>query len=361
MVESSILYFFIFLVTSILAEFSSKLRIQTKIERLLKIFMVLITISIPAFFAGIRYGIGTDYFTYVTIFENIDKNFSGRAEIGYQILNWIVKSLNGNVHIVFFIISFITIFFVYLFLNDYKMQISVGLGMFVFLLLYYNFSFNAVRSAVSIAISLYSYKFIVSKEQGKFLFYAILSSSFHISAILTIPFYYIYNYFGKKNKYSRLLIYILIIITMINYDYLLLFASKYVFKNNYYLNYLPTGETNFGIGLFVIFGPLILPGIVFYKDLNNKNSNFKFYFFILITGFILKFVGYFGGDFLNRIAEHFLVSLVWIAPYYFTVFIKRKDKFLFALLVVFWIILYWYLNFIQQGFNETVPYITIFN
>jgi hypothetical protein len=102
--KSFFIYFFIFLITSIFAEISSKVK-----SKAIKIPFITITLFIPAFFAGIRYGIGTDYFAYVRVFNKIAAGIPVRTEFGFNFLNKIVGNFGGNEQIVFFIMSFLTI------------------------------------------------------------------------------------------------------------------------------------------------------------------------------------------------------------------------------------------------------------
>lgn len=358
---SGFLYLSIFLTTSLLAELSTKLKNKITIDRISKGLLIVLLLFIPSFFSGIRYGIGTDYFSYVKMFDRINNGVLINTEIGYKLLNYLIGVLGGNVQILFFLVTFITFSFVYFFLRNYRGTISVGLGMFVFFLLYYSFSFNAVRSSISMAISLYSYKFIEERKILKFIIFSLLSLSFHNSAIITLPMYFLYNYFGEKNKFHRVIIYLIIIVLIANYQPIIQYASINIFEDPKYLRYATGVEPSIGIGLFVIFAPFILPGLVYYKELINEDSRFKFYFFMFLSGYIIKFVGYFGGEYLNRIAEHFIVVLVWLIPYYYSYFKKRKETYLIAVSILVWTVLYWYINFIYIGTHQTVPYISIFN
>ncbi|QOQ78664.1 EpsG family protein [Aerococcus urinaeequi] len=360
MISSAVFYFLLFTISSLLVGFTSKISNKLFYDKAFKIVMLIISLFLPSYFAGIRFGIGTDYFNYVSIFEKLTSNMHTDTEFGYAFLNTFVGNLGGNEHTLFFIVSFITHLFIFLFLYHYRKHLNVGLGFFIYLLLYYNFSFNAIRQSLSMAIILYSYTFLEEKNLYKFLITSLLAISFHNSAIVIIPFYFVYNYFAKSSGFKRSLVYLLVIVLMINYEPIIHFFSVNILNTGRYLFYLDGADGSVGFGLLLIYLPLLLPGIIYNKKMINSNVSFQFFYFMFFTGFLLKFIGYFGGAFLTRIADIFLISLVWIVPYYYSILKKEMDSFLLASLVIFWVIAFWYYQSIYLEFNGTVPYNTIF-
>lgn len=184
MVSSIIIYGCTALSTALFAEISTKAK-----EKVVRITAMLITLFIPAFLAGIRYGIGTDYFRYKLIFDNIRYGYVTRHEIGYGLINYFVGLIGGNIQTVFFIVSFLTILFVYLTLYDLKDKISLGIGMLVFMLLYYQMSFNVVRQVLAMSVSMFSIRFIYKRQLMKFLIFVLLATSFHLSSMVIVPFF----------------------------------------------------------------------------------------------------------------------------------------------------------------------------
>lgn len=357
--STALLYLSVFISSSLFVNKSSKIKGKFLPRKTLKLVLLLIGLSILSYMAGIRFGIGTDYFSYVDIFKVASLQSDTRIEPGYILLNVIVKFLGGNEHVLFFIVEFLTILFVYLFLNTYNEKIDLGLGMITFLLFYYNYSFNAVRQSLAMSIGLYSFVYIDKKNIKKFLFFIILAMSMHIGALIILPFYFLYNSLGKKSKMFRFFIYLVAFVGIINYQQIIFFFSNYILDSSYYLQYAKGGEVNLGIGWFVIYSPYILPGLVFFKKL-SKDTSFRFYYFLLIIGFILKLTIYFGGAFLDRVADFFLIVVVWLVPYYYKVFKKSRYLFWIPMWAVINSLVYWYVIYINNGASETIPYITIF-
>ena len=101
MIASGSFYLSVFIITSLLVEFSTKLKKKTILDKFFRTLISLLALAIPSYVAGIRYNVGTDYFSYIRIFNNIKIGKFGRIEQGYVFLNQIVDRLNGDVQVVF--------------------------------------------------------------------------------------------------------------------------------------------------------------------------------------------------------------------------------------------------------------------
>lgn len=364
MITSTIIYLLIFTVTSFLSEISIRLRKKSRNEILFFLLIIFLICLVPAIFAGIRYDVGTDFFNYTRIFHQINSGLFVQTEPFYTILNRLVGLLGGNINTVFFIINFLTVLFIYIFLYDYKESISVGLGMFIFLVVFYNSSLNIIRQILSMSVVLYSYKYIDSNKMIKFLLFSLLAISIHKTAVVTLPIYFVYNYFAEKKLVNKILIYIIATLLVINYEAVIKFIALEVLRDPYYLMYLEGSSENLvdvGFGIFLIFIPPIMIGIFFYKVLKNKNKSFEFYFFLLIIGFILRLIAYTGIPYLGRIGNFFYIAIVWLVPYYFRVISKLKKYFWIVYLLIMIMILTWFIVYILSGGDGTMPYRTIFN
>lgn len=329
-------------------------------EKSVKCLIALVALLVPSIVAGIRYGIGTDYYSYLSIFENIKSGNEVRTEIGFNFLNLLVANMGGNIHVLFFLISFLTFLFIYLSLHKYRKSISVGLGMFIFMLLFYHDSFNGVRQVLAVSILLYSFNFIIEKRFWKFLITVLLASSFHLSSLVVLPFYYIYNRLGERSNTYRLGIYIVVVLLVFNYDSLLNVFISLSPDLTYYSKYLSNGGFSFGLGQIVLNAPYIIPGLIFYNKFKN-NSRFKFFFFFMIIGIIIKFVGYLGVEHLSRIADTFFIAVVMVVPFYFRNLKNSLLEWFCASMIILFIIFIWFYNYIYIGYNETVPFKTFFS
>lgn len=360
---SAILYGFIFFITGVLSEYTVRIEDYLKEEKVKKIIFILLILSIPAFFAGIRYEVGTDYLNYVNIFSGIRKNgFNSRFELGFNLINYTVAQFGGDVQIVFFIMFLLTILFVYLFLYEYRNQLNIGIGIFIFLVMFYNSSLNIVRQGLATMIALYAIQFMDKQKLKPFLFFVLLATSFHVGAIVLIPVYIVYNLLLHQRMLYRVIFYVVFLLVLANYQIIVEVISIEILNTDKYLYLARDSERNIALGAFVLYAPHLLVGFIFYEGLMRENKSFKLFYFLLVIGYLMGFLPAFGAPMpLRRIANFFTAANIWLVPYYYQYF-KTKTNYSWLIpLLIFYVLLTWYAMYILGGNADTVPYNTIFN
>ncbi len=142
--------------------------------------------------SSFRYGMGTDYFTYESIY-----NSYGQAaytwlnlEPLFVILLSALKSVSESPRIFFVSTSFI--FGLFMCLGWFRYSKSPLISLFVFLGFFYYFnSFNIIRQSLAMAIVfLFATKYLASGEFYKYLVVIIFSAMMHYSAIVMVPLYF---------------------------------------------------------------------------------------------------------------------------------------------------------------------------
>lgn len=221
-----------------------------------------IGILIPIVVGGFRYAVGTDYFNYVVIFrqyaqlgfvEYIEQN--GIAEFGFFALNKISNYLIGDTRIMFLASVALAVVFFYLALTKYKLQ-HPGLVFFLFLTTIFPVMLNAVRQGIAVSIVFYAMTFIISRKPLRFVFWVLVASLFHISALLVLPFYFV----GKLMDVQR--------------KGYLLAKTRYFIK----LSVLTVVLLAIVANVFAIV--LSIPGFdryELYLEINEESSNYVFY------------------------------------------------------------------------------------
>lgn len=160
---------------------------------LLAIFTVLFLLS------ALRLEVGNDYESYV---DTIHEIYVGGYVVTEPLFNAVVKllcELSGgeNYLLVFGFFGFITI---WLFLKViYEQSDDFPLAFFLFMTLGMYFrTFNTVRYYFVLAITLYSFRFVLRKEYVKFIMLIGLAAFFHKSVLVVLPLYLIANFPWKK-------------------------------------------------------------------------------------------------------------------------------------------------------------------
>lgn len=171
--------------------------------------------------SGLRYGIANDY---VKIYERgfyeiLNNNIVvADFELGFTWLIKVCSKIIDEPWFMFLVVSFTTIF---IFVHSFEKSESFILSVILFFAqgIYFD-TFNGIRQYIVIAIFLYAYRFILEDNFKKYLIIMLGASLFHISALITIPLYFL-----KKGK--------------LNYFVFIVFAgSLFVFQNNIFVLFL---------------------------------------------------------------------------------------------------------------------------
>src|SRR5690625_4687138 len=234
-----------------------------KSSKPLNVFFAFLTIFVPSIFAGVRFGIGTDYFNYLQGFINSTISGTTDSEFLYSIISKTVGFLGLDFQFVLFINAFITTIFIYLALRNHKNVLSIGLGMFLYMLLYYQMSYNIVRQVTALAILLYSLQYISKRNFKLFTLFIILAMGFHTTAIIFYPLYFLnWLYGSSKHKILKILSFSLLIVVIINLSsFLFPIVSQFEVFSYYANSYLKQSEEfNLSMGVFLRTLPFIISG-----------------------------------------------------------------------------------------------------
>lgn len=141
--------------------------------------------------ASLRWERGTDWGSYITMFENVENIFYLLAfEPGFYYLNYIVSVVSDNYTIVLVIQAIIIYVLHFYIIKKYSLL------PFVSLMIWFGFYIGSVffvRFHVALAITLFSFIFIVDRKFWKFFICILIAFCFHRTAILFIPAYFLFN------------------------------------------------------------------------------------------------------------------------------------------------------------------------
>lgn len=157
------------------------------------IFIILFLLS------ALRMEVGNDYETYV---DTIHEIYVGGYVVTEALFNWVVKGLcylsgGENYLLVFGVFAFFTIGIFLKVLYEQTENFPLAFFLFMTLGIYFR-TFNTVRYYFVLAITLYSFRFVIRKEYKKFILLIGLAAFFHKSVLVVIPIYFIANMPWKK-------------------------------------------------------------------------------------------------------------------------------------------------------------------
>lgn len=286
---SVVIYFFIFLLTSILID---------KAKSNKKLFFTSLIICILLF--GFRY-CGTDILTYkqmVTRYASMSimdmLNFNNLFEgIGFQVLSHYAFKL-GGFSLVNMIVGMLILYPVYIVLYRNRYNTNVFLFSFIYLIAFFTTSFNIMRQFVAISFVFLGYDYLINKQLKKYFLCLIGGFLFHSTAIIGFSFLMvniIVNSSKKLTRYNcfKILLSFLVILFVIGFSGRYILISSYA---GYIENAKAGGNRDF---LVIVFKFLVL--LVLKKRLSKLDIRFDDYFIfclftvmIGITGFISAYI-----------------------------------------------------------------------
>ena len=154
---------------------------------------LLFSLLLFAIISGIRYQVGVDYHYYLEVYESIkahpyNMNYP-EFEAGYI---WVLK-IFANTHIhytwMFGFFAFMQIFFIYYAFR--KQRFLYPILAFVIMTSYYFSMMNEIRQAIAWCILFAAVPYANKKDFPKYALLTLLAWSFHKSAVLFIPIFFI--------------------------------------------------------------------------------------------------------------------------------------------------------------------------
>jgi len=295
---------------------------------LLFIFSVLFIVS------ALRLNVGNDYGGYVRNMHMIVSDAFVVTEFGY---NWLVRIIYGmsgfeNFLLVFAVIAFMTIYFFLIVM--YRESENFWFTFFLFIVFgFYYQSFSTVRYYLAVAIALYSISFVFKKKWLEFVLLILVAASFHKSALVVLPFYFLASL--KWNKWA-----------LIGAG---LFCTTFLFMQDYYLRIMlklyPTyQDTDFlegGTSIINIIrcGGILLFSLIYYRQAIRDNVRNQFYFYCNLGAFVLYTFGSFI-PIISRIAYYLVVTHIFFLPAIVSRIENKKQRYFFITAIILAGILY---------------------
>lgn len=297
--------------------------------------------------------VGTDTETYVRIFQSTH-NFQDvllfKMEIGYSIFSFICSFLFTNY---FFLLALIALIVVTLY-SKLIMHLSVNyfLSFYIFITSgTYVFFFNGARQGIAAALTSYAIIYIIKKNLFIYLFIIILAASFHKTAVIMLPMYYLVN---RNNNYKiNLMVLALSFLLIVNLDYFIDLLTSIDDRYETYGDKVESGGQltiafNIVLGfVFVCIKPFIK------KHIGSYNILLNIYLFCIVVSFVALFAQV-NPSGLLRLTVYFSWTAIFMWP---IVFINIKDvnfrSILYFVTIIFYGI-YFYLSL--SNFSSMIPF-----
>lgn len=308
-----------------------------------------IPLAILAIFPGIRsskVGTDTENYTYNYGFNGNDiyYDFNDNVEKGYQLLDYAILNFSNNYFWLLFLTAFFIVFSYLRLIKNYSSNYIFSVLLFITLGLY-TFLFNGLRQAIAMAIMTYSVKYLLEKKIVAYFLVCFVASTFHISALIMIPFYFLVN-FKLKSSYK------LILVGFGSFIVSSQFIQYMAQSNERYEAYTERGEIRgiYTLGFYVAIAIFIYLVNIKYKILDEFSIKLSEFYFMGLAMIIP--VALFGTNPSGpqRITSYFIWPLLFLLPLVF----KKINNIFITLFFVFLCIIYYYL--LVTNFSDLVPY-----
>ena len=313
---------------------------HTEISRRQALFLIVVFLL----FFGLRWHIMTDTLVYEEEYYTFVPNFSWNYievhswwwDKGFVIFAMICKLITPSFFFFVFVNSLIDILLFSLCVKKYEVNAPIAILAFMAfqgLLM----EINTMRNIKAILLFVYSISYIEEKRLWKYVVINALGFTFHSSALLFFPMYWLLNRkYSKKYLYPILAFFTIIYLANINLiqDYMMSITFSDDPAARKLSNYLETSEeSSLSLGFIERVVTLLLC-LYIYPNIkkNDKgilifiNSYYMFYILYAIFGF--NFV------FRDRIPYLFIASYWFLYPYLFKQLSKRK-VYSYLFLIVF--------------------------
>ena len=259
-----------------------------------------------------RIAVGNDYWVYRENFKLISQGRKVSSEIGFNyIVKWIQQLFGYDKYLpVFAFFSLLTVFFFVKALHDQGSYFAFS----VYLLMtggYYFNSLNSVRYYFALAVALFSMKYVLRGEYGKFILLIMAGAMFHKSILLVIPVYLVARFLAaarlKKWHYVLGTIFLVTLIFGQRFYRQIIFYFYPFYENSVFDN----GRLSY-VNILKCVCVLLL-GLICYRESLRDDLQNRFYFFLNLFGLVAYCCGSFIPE-VSRVGYYMIISQVFLLP-----------------------------------------------
>lgn len=320
-----------------------------------KKYYLLIVFFILYIFSAIRFDVGVDFMAY---YESLNNFKYGTSSFQFEPMNMLIINLINyfefNYQIFLLIYSFLSLVGIYYFINKLSKYKKLSIFIFFTIGIYYFSTFNLLRQSVAVSLLLIGVVKLIEGKDKQFFVLLFFASSFHLSSIIGIVYYFFRIRLSIFN-------YLLIIIILGGLSELFLYLITFT-KYVVYLEHLRFSEQpNPGIFLLFIIFSLFIPIFLGYF---RKNKFLELKEVVLVNmnlfSLLIILIGYkMGIDFsmIMRLNIYFQYQLIILIPIVIYSFQNKYFRFILNYsLLVFCTYYYFSMLFINGMDYKLIPY-----
>lgn len=315
----------------------------------------LIVSLIVVIFESVRWKTGTDWYPYFDLFL-VPEIISGNEPL-YYYLNLAISKIFGSYNLLLLLISAFSIFAVINLLREFKLNLVFGVLIYISLFVGY---WGMNRQMLSVACALFMYSAIIKRNNYMSIIWFILGFMFHNSA----GFLIVFLLFNTTYIFHLVWLSFCVLFIFFKSDIFFYILGNYSFFTEKLDIYTELESAGNIVITIIRRTPILLLIIFSYKRMflsrRSLDSAFVFFSTMYILSFVFTILMYQSLPiFVNRFSLYFLVSEIFLVPYFF----KTIENYGFRILYLMSFISFYcyiYMNNINYNRDLYIPYISIF-
>lgn len=325
---------------------------EVELRWLCACFTIVIFVTISA----LRWERGTDWNTYLEIFEgDFDLFALNGIEPGYLLLMKIVKEFDLS-YTTFLLFSSLVVFIpLFKLINEYS--VNKQFSLFALWCLSIGTIFF-VRQTLAISISVVAVTYLLKNNTRKFLLSIAIASAFHFSSLIML----VALFFIKKINYKYMVLAFFVVFTFL---YFLLgdnsfYIDKFtIYTNANYIADLKSSGTTASFALSFM-NRLAIIVLVFFA-IPKPSSEIKLFRNFLVVGLILHVISEYTSPIVGRFVLFFDIYQIILIPAIIYGFKDGRVRNLFFLFFIFYLLLRYYRAITGEYIDLYIPYKSIFD
>lgn len=296
--------------------------------------------------------VGTDYKTYVAIFEIAQgAEYYKFTEPGFFFLNRLFIGFDKGYRIVLFLLAFSTYFLLFLVAkreDATRLFVPFLFGMgFVF------FSNNVVRQSFTIGLFYYALRYLVERKFFPYLFIMLFGALFHMSALLLIPLYWLLDLKFSKFFWAIAILGSVVALKFNVFNSIFHLIAKLFPKYYSILNSISPDNDGLGLTLYflIIMGYVVL---LFSRHLPLQDKTGQVFLKVFMIGICLSIM-VFSSEYFYRLTFYFFFSIVFLVPKIINSIPSKLNKTL-SFLLFFGMSLVWWIKLLVFNDGAPLPY-----
>ena len=323
---------------------------------------VFVAATCLAVFAAVRFEVGTDYINYCYIYEEYSRqNLSGILTNGISIYNLgtflfsKIALLFGGQKVFFGLYAFVISYMAFKFMEDNYFNLSLYLCSFLFLTSIFSDGLNIMKQTAAVAITAYALRYVYSKQLLKYVI-TIAIAMFHVTAIISLPIYFLYNKKNSEGKTSWKMIAAIILAGMLTaniQNILGMLGGAGIFSRYaMYASDVVRSGNNYS---FILKFMVLLFLLMFRQRFISINPKNQLLFILMMIGVCFEFSGYFS-TYVKRISIYYynMPSIILMAQLPF--FFKKDSRLVVKVLICAYAVSLFILSYVILRQSDIIPY-----